>query len=136
MGRASDLLKEFSARLAALESRAEGLQRIITSLEGIKEVFSSNTAGIRKDTDHVEQMITEYLEQKEAALIEVENLKAAHREVEQVISRMDIEYQAVLSMRYLAGYNQSDAAKKMRIPRETLKSREAHALALLDYHLK
>lgn len=136
MGRASDILKEFNSRLATLEAQTAGLQRIITSLEGLKEVVTRGTAGIRGDTDKFERAINEYLEQKAAAMTEIENLKAAHREVVLVISRLAPEYCAVLSLRYLAGLSQYEVAKRLSVPRTTISSREDHALAIIDYHLQ
>jgi RNA polymerase sigma factor (sigma-70 family) len=133
---ASDLLREFNTRLDLLEARTQGLQRIITSLEGLQMVFASNTAGVSGDPERFDKLLDAYLEQKEAALQEVDNLRAAHRDVEQAISRMAPEHQVVLSLRYIAGLNQSEVAKKTGVTRKTVISREAHAMALLDYHLQ
>ena len=133
--RASELLKEFNMRLALLEARAQGLQRIITSLEGLRLVVTRNTAGVCSDADKLDRAICEYLEQKEAAFVEIDNLKASHRDVLTVVERLEPKYQAVLSKRYLAGLSQYEAADSLGLSRRTLRTQEEHALALLDYHL-
>ncbi len=132
MGYASELLKEFNSRLSILEARVTGLERTLATLDGLQTVFSNDTAHVRGDNDKIARLITAYADAKEQALIEVDNLNAAYKDVVKIIDRLPNRYRAVLYQRYIAGLSQTEIAKKKGITRQAVAATEAEAIALLD----